>query len=141
MEQVQYNTSDIRTLVLENTLRQSDLLALQSQIGSEVTHVKDQFNALENSMASIFKQPENRIASMESDVSHYAKVIGQINSTCAQNKFNSSSSSSGMSSDCEVVQKELQDHASRLNSRIESCQQVKALTAVNLKARKLKLLV
>lgn len=29
MEQVRYNTSDIRTLVLENTLRQSNLLALQ----------------------------------------------------------------------------------------------------------------
>ena len=51
MEQVRYNASDIRTLVLENTLRQSNLLALQSQIGSEVTHVKDQFNALENNMA------------------------------------------------------------------------------------------
>ena len=45
MEQVWYNASDIRTLVLENTLRQSNLLALQSHIGSEVTHVKDQFNA------------------------------------------------------------------------------------------------
>ena len=56
MEQVRYNASDIRTLVLENTLRQSDLLALQSHIESEVTHVEDQFNALENSMASIFKQ-------------------------------------------------------------------------------------
>ena len=54
MEQVRYNASDIRTLVLENTSRQSDLLALQSQIGSEVTPVKDQFNALEDNMASFF---------------------------------------------------------------------------------------
>ena len=72
---------------------------------------------------------------MESDVSHYAEVIGQINSTCAQNEFNSSSSSSGMSSDCEVVQKELQDHASRLNSRIESCQQVLSFNSSQLKSQ------
>ena len=86
-------------------------------------------------MASIFKQLENCIASMESDVSHYAKVMGQINSTCAQNEFNSSSSSSGMSSDCEVVQKELQDHASRLNSRIESCQQVLSFNSSQLESQ------
>ena len=72
-------------------------------------------------MASIFKQLENCIATMESDVSHYAKIIGQINSTCAQNNYNFSSSSSGMSSDCEVVQKELQDRTSRLNAQIASC--------------------
>ena len=73
---------------------------------------------------------------MESDVSHYAKVIGQINSTCAQNDFNSSSFSSGISSDCEVVQKELQDHASRLNSRIESCQQVLSFNSSQLESQK-----
>ena len=75
MEQKRYNTSDIRALVLENTLRQSDLLAHKSHIGSEVTHVKDPFNAFENNMASIFKQLENCIASVESDISHYAEKI------------------------------------------------------------------
>ena len=72
---------------------------------------------------------------MESDVSHYAEVIGQINSTRAQNEFNSSSSSSGMSSDCEVVQKELQDQASRLNSWIESCQQVLSFNSSQLESQ------
>ena len=32
-----------------------------------------------------------------------------------------------MGSECKVVKKELQDHTSRLNSRIESCQQMLSL--------------
>ena len=113
-------------------MRQSNLLDLQSHIGSEVIHVKDQFNAFENNMASIFKLLRIVLLYMESDLSHYAKIIGQINSTCAQNNYNFSSSSSGMSSNCKVVQKELKDHTSMLSSQIESCQQVLSLNTSQL---------
>ena len=69
---------------------------------------------------------------MESSVSHYAKIKRQINSTCTHGNLSSSSSSSGMSSDCEVVQKELRDHTSMLSSQIESCQQVLSLNTSQL---------
>ena len=55
MEQVWYNASDIITLVQEKALRQSNILALQSHIGSELTHFMDRFKAFENNMASIFR--------------------------------------------------------------------------------------
>ena len=60
MDQVLNNTPNIRTLVQENALHQSNLMALQSHIGSEATHVKDRFNTFENNMASLFKQFENQ---------------------------------------------------------------------------------
>ena len=84
---------------------------------------------METALASCIRQLKIRIATIESDSSHYSEVIGQLNRAWEQQSLKSSafSTSSCMSSDCEVVQKELHENTYKLIMQIESCQQVLSL--------------
>ena len=78
MEQVFYNASDVKILVQEHMLQQGDLVDLKSFFCLESSMLKNKIELLQTALASHIRQLENQIATIESDSSHYAEVIGQL---------------------------------------------------------------
>lgn len=68
-----------------------------------------------------------RINSVEFDVYHFSEVIGQLKGTTCDGFNNNNPSSSGISSDNEIVQNELNEKISMLNLQLENCQKVLCL--------------
>ena len=117
-EQVRFNASNIRILVQSNEECQASLAALQAHVNNSLINadkrfldkLKKQFSDLSTVVANAREELLQQVASLnlclqsvESDVHHFSEVLGQFN-RAQRDGYNSTASSSGVSSDCEIVQ-------------------------------------